>query len=72
MSTPLPPTIRHTTIKVMAIIIAVLLGTVAALAAGIIAAAVGKDIAVALSWGSGSFIATTPLVLIIEQALGLL
>ncbi|MCX3291883.1 hypothetical protein OR263_35170 [Streptomyces sp. NEAU-H22] len=56
----------------MAVMIAVLIGIVAALTVSIIGAAVGVGMPAALSWGGGGFIAVAPLVLRIEQALGLL
>ncbi|MEU6687707.1 hypothetical protein [Streptomyces sp. NPDC046832] len=56
----------------MAVIIAVLIGIVAALTVSIIGAAVGVGMPAALGWAGGGFIAVAPLVLRIEQALGLL
>lgn len=68
---PQPPPVT-TTVKIMAVVIAVLIGIVAALTVSIIGAAVGVGMPAALGWAGGGFIAVAPLVLRIEQALGLL
>ncbi|MEU6071545.1 MULTISPECIES: hypothetical protein [Streptomyces] len=56
----------------MAVIIAVLVGINIALIVGIIGSAVGIGLPAALGWGGGGFLGSAPLVLRIEQALGLL
>ncbi len=60
------------TVKIMAVIIAVLVGINIALIVGIIGSAVGIGLPAALGWGGGGFLGSAPLVLRIEQALGLL
>lgn len=60
------------TVPVMAVIISLLLGVSVAQAAHRIALNLAANRIVAASWAGGSFVATTTLSLVIEQALNLL
>ncbi|QDN96032.1 hypothetical protein FNV65_06760 [Streptomyces sp. S1A1-8] len=57
--------------KVMAVLVALLSGTVAALVAYILARHTSPDLGQALTWSSGSFLAITYLVFKIEDKIGL-
>jgi len=62
----------HSTIRVLLVTIALLLGTVAALTAGIVAGIGGSSVAVAVQRGAVTFVGTVSLTLAAMAALGAL
>ncbi|WP_143661163.1 hypothetical protein [Streptomyces sp. M41(2017)] len=69
---PIPPAPLDQTKKVMAVIIALLCGVVAALLAYVLCQHLGGTPLVGLGYSGGSFIALTTLIVMLEKELGLL
>ena len=69
MTTPVTPS--QGLVKTLLVLVALLLGVVVGLVAGILITASGGALAVTVAAGGAGFGATVPLVLTIERALGL-
>lgn len=63
---------QTTTVKVLAVLLAVVTGTAAALAANIVGCRVTKDLAEPIVWAAATFAGATSLVLLLEEKIGLL
>ncbi|TRO55661.1 hypothetical protein [Streptomyces sp. IB201691-2A2] len=60
------------TIKVLAVLLAVMTGTAAAFAAYIVGDLVTKEVAEAIAWAAMTFVAATGLAVLLEEKIGLL
>lgn len=70
--TVLPPQPQTTVVKVLAVLLAVVTGIAAALAAYIVGDLVTKDVAEPIGWAAATFVGATGLVVLLEEKIGLL
>ncbi|MEU0032123.1 hypothetical protein [Streptomyces sp. NPDC006335] len=69
--TALAPQRQTYTVRVLALLLAVMTGTAAALAAFIVGDLVTNDLAEAIGWSAGTFVAALGLMVILEEKAGL-